>query len=118
MLAHSRPLVPEAETGHEIRMERGLFYSVVKRLCGIQLNLKIARNKIRRRAFLRSYGGYGMNEDSMKTVSNVMPGVGIAIVIGSFALNAAGGFCKGIFLPVDASVWINNIFKGKNGDVR
>lgn len=98
-------------------MERGLFYSVVKRLCGIQLNLKIARNKIRRRAFLRSYGGYGMNEDSMKTVSNVMPGVGIAIVIGSFALNAAGlthiamsdtlmagGFCKGIFLPVDASV--------------
>ena len=117
MLAHSRPLFPEAETGHEIRMERGLVYSVVKRLCGIQLNLKIARNKIRRRVFLRSYGGYGMNEDSMKTVSNVMPGVGIAIVIGSFALNAAGlthiamsdalmagGFCKGIFLPVDASV--------------
>ncbi len=45
----------------------------------------------------------------MKTVSNVMAGVGIAIVIGSFVLNAvgithiampdalmAGGFCKGM----------------------
>ncbi len=26
-------------------------------------------------------------------------------------------FCKGVFLPVDASIWINNIFKGKNSDV-
>ena len=72
-----------------------------------------------------------MKEISMKTVSNVMAGVGIVIVIGSFALNAAGfthiamsdalmagGFCKGVFLPVDASIWISNIFKGKNGDVR
>lgn len=72
-----------------------------------------------------------MKEISMKTVSNVMAGVGIVIVIGSFVLNAAGlthismsdalmvgGFCKGVFLPVDASIWINNIFKGKNGDVR
>lgn len=67
------------------------------------------------------------NEISMKTVSNIMAGVGIAIVIISFILNAcnitninmidaimAGGFCKGVFLPVDASIWINNIFKGKN----
>ncbi|MGI5093494.1 hypothetical protein [Treponema socranskii] len=66
----------------------------------------------------------------MKTVSNVMAGVGIAIVIGSFILNAvgithiamtdalmAGGFCKGVFLPVDASIWINNIYKGKAGVV-
>ena len=72
-----------------------------------------------------------MKEMNMKTVSNVMAGVGIAIVIGSFILNAAGfthiamtdalmagGFCKGVFLPVDASIWINNIFKGKDGDVR
>ena len=53
-----------------------------------------------------------MKEMSMKTVNNVMAGVGIAI--GSFILNAAGlthiamtdalmagGFCKGVFLPVD-----------------
>ena len=72
-----------------------------------------------------------MKEISMKTVSNVMAGLGIVIVIGSFVLNAAGlthiamsdalmagGFCKGVFLPDDASIWINNIFKGKNGDVR
>ena len=51
-----------------------------------------------------------MKELSMKTVSNVMAGVDIAIVIGSFVLNAtglthiatsaallAGGFCKGVF---------------------
>ncbi len=31
-----------------------------------------------------------MKEMSMKAVSNVMAGVGIAIVIGSFILNAAG----------------------------
>ena len=72
-----------------------------------------------------------MKEISMKTVSNVMAGVGIAIVRGSFVLTAcgltriamtdalmAGGFCKGVFLPVDASIWINNIFKGKDSDVR
>ena len=72
-----------------------------------------------------------MKELSMKTVSNLMAGVGIAIGIGSFVLNAAGlthismtdtlmagGFCKGVFLPIDASIWINNIFKGKDGDVR
>ena len=43
-----------------------------------------------------------MKEISMKTVTNVM----------------AGGFCKGVFLPVDASIRINNIFKGKADDVR
>ena len=55
-----------------------------------------------------------MKEISMKTVSNVMAGVGITIVMGSFILNAAGlthiamtdalmagGFCKGVFLPGD-----------------
>ena len=70
-------------------------------------------------------------EISMKTVSNIMAGVGILLVIVSFILNAcgithiamsdallAGSFCKGVFLPVDASIWINNIFKGKPGDVR
>lgn len=70
-------------------------------------------------------------EISMKTVSNIMAGVGILLVIVSFILNAcgvthiamsdallAGGFCKGVFLPVDASIWINNIFKGKTDDVR
>ena len=70
-------------------------------------------------------------EISMKTVSNIMAGVGILLVVGAFVLNAcsithiamtdallAGGFCKGVFLPVDASIWINNIFKGKPGDVR
>ena len=53
------------------------------------------------------------------------------VVLVSFILNAcgithiamtdallAGGFCKGVFLPVDASIWINNIFKGKTDDVR
>ena len=51
-----------------------------------------------------------MKEMNMKTVSNVMAGVGIAIVMASFILNAAGlthiamsdalmagGFCKGVF---------------------
>jgi hypothetical protein len=59
----------------------------------------------------------------MKTVSNIAAGLGLSIVIVSFILNAtglarinmddalkAGGFVKAVFLPVDASVWINNIF--------
>ena len=66
----------------------------------------------------------------MTPLRTVMAGVGIAIVIGSFILHAvgishiamtdalmAGGFCKGVFLPVDASIWINNIYKGKAGVV-
>ena len=66
----------------------------------------------------------------MKAVSNIMAGVGIGIVIVSFVLNSCGithidmtdalkvgGFCKCVFLPVDASVWITNIFRGKNGDL-
>jgi hypothetical protein len=61
----------------------------------------------------------------MKTVSNIAAGLGLSIVIVSFILNAAGltridmndalkagGFVKAVFLPVDASVWINNIFGG------
>lgn len=72
-----------------------------------------------------------MKDINMKSVSNIMAGVGVAIVLCSFILNAAGlthiamtdalmagGFCKGVFLPVDASIWINNIFKGKADDVR
>lgn len=72
-----------------------------------------------------------MKDMNMKSVSNIMAGVGVAIVLCSFILNAAGlthiamtdalmagGFCKGVFLPVDASIWINNIFKGKADDVR
>ena len=72
-----------------------------------------------------------MKDINMKSVSNIMAGVGIAIVLCSFILNAAGlthiamtdalmagGFCKGVFLPVDASIWINNIFKGKADAVR
>jgi len=66
-------------------------------------------------------------EIKMKTVSNLAAGLALAIVLASFVLNAlgitridmtdalkAGGFVKAVFLPVDASVWINNIF-GKNG---
>jgi hypothetical protein len=66
-------------------------------------------------------------EIKMKTVSNIAAGVGLSIVMVSFILNAvelthinmddalkAGGFVKAVFLPVDASVWINNIF-GKQG---
>jgi hypothetical protein len=66
-------------------------------------------------------------EIKMKAVSNMAAGLGLAIVIVSFILNAAGlahinmddalkagGFVKAVFLPVDASLWINNIF-GKQG---
>jgi hypothetical protein len=71
-------------------------------------------------------------EIKMKTVSNIAAGVGIGIVVGAFILNAAGlatinmddalkagGFVKAVFLPVDASVWINNIFgrQGSGGEI-
>jgi hypothetical protein len=59
----------------------------------------------------------------MKTVSNIAAGLGLSIVIASFILNAAGladidmddalkagGFVKAVFLPVDASIWITNVF--------
>jgi hypothetical protein len=65
-------------------------------------------------------------EIKMKTVSNIAAGAGISIVVVSFILNAlglaridmddalkAGGFVKAVFLPVDASVWITNIFSGQ-----
>jgi hypothetical protein len=65
-------------------------------------------------------------EIKMKTVSNIAAGVGLSIVVVSFILNAlglahidmndalkAGGFVKAVFLPVDASVWITNIFGGQ-----
>jgi hypothetical protein len=64
----------------------------------------------------------------MKTVSNIAAGLGLSIVIASFILNAAGladidmddalkagGFVKAVFLPVDASIWITNIFGNKTG---
>jgi hypothetical protein len=66
-------------------------------------------------------------EIKMKAVSNFAAGLALAIVLASFVLNAlgithidmtdalkAGGFVKAVFLPVDASLWINNIF-GKQG---
>jgi len=66
-------------------------------------------------------------EIKMRTVSNLAAGLALTIVLTSFILNAlgithidmtdalkAGGFVKAVFLPVDASVWINNIF-GKQG---
>jgi hypothetical protein len=65
-------------------------------------------------------------EIKMKTVSNIAAGAALALVLVSFILNAAGlaridmndalkagGFIKAVFLPVDASVWINNIFGGQ-----
>jgi hypothetical protein len=65
-------------------------------------------------------------EIKMKTVSNIAAAAGLAVVLVSFILNAvgltrvdmndalkAGGFIKAVFLPVDASVWINNIFGGR-----
>jgi hypothetical protein len=66
-------------------------------------------------------------EIKMKTVSNIAAGAALTLVFVSFILNAAGlahidmndalkagGFIKAVFLPVDASVWINNIF-GRQG---
>jgi hypothetical protein len=65
-------------------------------------------------------------EIKMKTVSNIAAGAALTLVLVSFILNAtgfahidmndalkAGGFIKAVFLPVDASVWINNIFGKK-----
>lgn len=62
-------------------------------------------------------------EIKMKTVSNLAAGLALVIVLASFILNAtglahinmddalkAGGFVKAVFLPVDASLWITNIF--------
>jgi len=62
-------------------------------------------------------------EIKMKAVSNFAAGLSLAVVLGSFILNTlgithidmtdalkAGGFVKAVFLPVDASIWINNIY--------
>jgi hypothetical protein len=71
-------------------------------------------------------------EIKMKTVSNIAAGAALALVLVSFILNAvglthinmndalkAGGFIKAVFLPVDASVWITNIFsrQGSSGGI-
>ena len=56
-----------------------------------------------------------MKEMSMKTVSNVMAGVGIAIVMGSFILNAAGlTHIAMTFLPVDCGQQ-RTLFYRENG---
>jgi hypothetical protein len=65
----------------------------------------------------------------MKNVSNIAAAVGAAVVLVSFALKAAGltsismaeaglaaGFIKAMFLPVDASVWLTNIFGKRKED--
>ena len=71
-------------------------------------------------------------EIKMKAVSNMAAVFGLLIVVGSFVLNAAGltridmtdalkagGFVKAVFLPVDASVWISNIFASRSaGGIR
>jgi len=67
-------------------------------------------------------------EIKMRTVSNLAAGLALTIVLASFILNTlgithidmtdalkAGGFVKAVFLPVDASVWINNIFGTRHG---
>jgi uncharacterized MnhB-related membrane protein len=60
-------------------------------------------------------------EIKMKTVSNIAAGVAALIVVSAFVLKMfgitdvamseaaiVGGFVKGVFLPVDASLWIKN----------
>ena len=60
-------------------------------------------------------------EIKMKTVSNIAAGIAALIVIGAFVLKVfgvtsiamseaavAGAFVKGVFLPVDASLWLKN----------
>jgi hypothetical protein len=62
-------------------------------------------------------------EIKMKTVSNIAAGIAALIVVGAFMLKVfgvtgiamseaavVGAFVKGVFLPVDASLWIE---KGK-----
>jgi hypothetical protein len=71
-------------------------------------------------------------EIKMKAVSNLAAGLALTIVLASFVLNTfgitnidmtdalkTGGFIKAVFLPVDTSVWINNIFckQGSNGGI-
>jgi hypothetical protein len=68
-------------------------------------------------------------EIKMKTVSNAAAGLGLAILLASFILNAtglvhinmddalkAGGFVKAVFLPVDASLRIARIFAKPGSD--
>lgn len=71
-----------------------------------------------------------MTKIKMKAVSNVSAALGLAVVLISFALKCAGiinvdiwdaviagGFCKAVFLPVDASIWITNLFNARHGGV-
>jgi hypothetical protein len=68
-------------------------------------------------------------EVKMKAASNLAAALALAVVLASFVLNAAGiacidmndaikvgGFVKAVFLPVDASIWINNIFGKQDAD--
>jgi hypothetical protein len=67
-------------------------------------------------------------EIKMKTVSNIAAGIAALIVVAAFILKMfgvtgvamseaaiVGGFVKGVFLPIDASLWIKNGHE-KNGD--
>lgn len=71
-----------------------------------------------------------MAKIKMKVVSNLSAALGLAVVLVSFALKCAGiitidiwdaviagSFCKAVFLPVDASIWITNLFNAKRGGV-
>ena len=66
----------------------------------------------------------------MKNISNCAAVIALLIVLASFILNAmgithidmndaikAGGFVKAVFLPVDASLWITNIFGKHSGGI-
>ena len=69
-------------------------------------------------------------EIKMKTVSNIAAGVAALIVVAAFVLKVfgvtgiamseaavVGGFIKGVFLPVDASLWIKNSREKNGGDI-
>jgi ABC-type uncharacterized transport system permease subunit len=66
-------------------------------------------------------------EIKMKTVSNMAAALALLTVLAAFILKCAGvisismtdaviagGFCKAVFLPAGTSIWISNIFGGKN----
>lgn len=66
----------------------------------------------------------------MKTVSNIAAGVGVAIVLGTFVLNAlhitnipigdaikVGITVKGFFLTVDGTIWIQNVLSKNHENI-
>ena len=58
-----------------------------------------------------------MKEISMKTVSNVMAGVGIVIVIGSFALNAACDAHRNVGRAYGGRILQGRVFAGRRIDL-